>query len=213
MMWCSLTPPDPALSCGWMTVWDELVMLDPLTNDSSSQSVSVFNGLIHVLWGIYLLLSHRNLLFLVLWPLMPSDSSWTTISRWTADLTAMFIDYFYEARVCMAVENLWAAFCDVNQLSSGTMSRNSLRSWKYWKIRGLIRADWSWRKSPTGFIAFGWKSDVLFFRITIRKTSTVHCHSHPMAKNNCVYNREWDLENFLIIQRESDFSSGIIWIL
>lgn len=105
--------------------------------------------------------------------------------------------------LCVAVENLWAAFCDVNQLSSGTMSRNSLRSWKYWNIQGLIRADWSWRKSPTGFTAFGWKSDVFFFRITIRKRTTVHCHSHPMAKNNCVYNREWDLENFLIIQRQS----------
>jgi len=38
---------------------------------------------------------------------MPSDSSWTTISRWTADLRAVFIDSFYEARVSKIYEQLF----------------------------------------------------------------------------------------------------------
>lgn len=147
-----------------------------------------------------------NLIFLVLWPLMPRDSSWTTISRWTADLTAMFIDYFFEARVCVCV---WQS----------KIYEQLFAMWINWarKLWAGIRLDHGSTEKSGGsleLIGVGGKVQLVllllagsrtccFFGKQSGKRSTVHCHSHSMAKNNCVYNREWDLENFLIIQRES----------
>lgn len=130
MMWYSLMiPPDPALTCGWMTVelvgWTRWLMTRAL-----SQSVSALNGLIHVLWGIYLLLLIGTCCFFCLFCFVNVNAHQQLVDN-NIQLDCCWFDsdvywlFLWGSCVCMAVENLWAAFCDVNQLNSGIMSWNS----------------------------------------------------------------------------------------
>lgn len=147
-----------------MTVYMRAGRLDQLSNDSRalspvSQSIWVNSWCLceeSICFFIIGIILH----FLYVWPVMSTHSSWRTTSICPADLTAMFIDRCWSccSWFIALVHDSRAALAWINyrrKLSAGI----HLISWKYRRLPGVVRAYWSWRKSPSGFIAVCWTWD------------------------------------------------------